>query len=184
MSSSVQVLTARATRTVEGLCDAAVEELRVSGYEGLTVRNVAKRAGVAPATAYTYFASKEHLVTDAFWRRLSALPGPSIDARRSVRARVRRALDDFATLAKAEPELLAATTIAMIADDPDVKHLRDRVGADIHRRLVAALGRDATPRILTALDLAMSGAMIRAGTGHLSYQDIPEQIAEIAEALL
>ena len=31
-----------------------------------------RRAGVAPATAYTYFSSKSHLVAEVFWRRLSA----------------------------------------------------------------------------------------------------------------
>ena len=46
---------------VHRLVDAAVEELHRTGYEGLSVRNVAKRAGVAPATAYTYFSSKDHL---------------------------------------------------------------------------------------------------------------------------
>ena len=39
---------------------------------------MARRAGVAPATAYTYFASKEHLVTEVFWQRVRELdrPGP------------------------------------------------------------------------------------------------------------
>ncbi|MCA9208645.1 MAG: TetR family transcriptional regulator, partial [Planctomycetales bacterium] len=51
------------------LVEAAVGELAASGYSALTVRNVAKRAGVAPATAYTYFASKEHLIAEVYWRR-------------------------------------------------------------------------------------------------------------------
>ena len=48
------------------------------GYDGLTVRTVARRAGVAPATAYTYFASKDHLLAEVLWRRLQALPVPSV----------------------------------------------------------------------------------------------------------
>src|SRR5258708_2120792 len=67
-------LTERQADTVRRLTDAAVEELRESSFDGLTVRNVARRAGVAPATAYTYFASKNHLITEVFWRRLSSLP--------------------------------------------------------------------------------------------------------------
>ena len=44
-------LSERQSVVVQGLLDAAVDELRATGYEGLTVRNVARRAGVAPATA-------------------------------------------------------------------------------------------------------------------------------------
>ena len=49
--------------------DAAADEARERGYEGMTVRSVARRAGVAPATAYTYFASKDHLLAEVLWRR-------------------------------------------------------------------------------------------------------------------
>src|SRR6186997_2970091 len=60
MSNSVTAeprrqLDGRPPDRVERLVDAAVEELRDSGYDGLTVRNVARRAGLAPATAYNYF---------------------------------------------------------------------------------------------------------------------------------
>ena len=65
-------LTARQAAVVDRLTAAAVHEIRAKGYEGFTVRNVAARARVAPATAYTYFASKDHLITEVFWRRLRA----------------------------------------------------------------------------------------------------------------
>ncbi len=59
--------------TVERLVDATVVEVAEAGFDGLTVRGVARRAGVAPATAYTYFSSKDHLVAEVFWRRLEGL---------------------------------------------------------------------------------------------------------------
>lgn len=177
-------LTARQGRTVQGLTEAAIDELRSTGYDGMTVRNVARRAGVAAATAYTYFASKEHLVTEAYWRRLVTLPAPRVDRRRGPAARVTAALSGITKLASDEPELVAACTIAMMADDPDVRHLRDRIGSMIHERFVAALGEDADRAVLRALDLAMAGALIRAGTGHMSYSDIPGCMAEVATLLL
>jgi AcrR family transcriptional regulator len=177
-------LSARQARTVQGLTEAAIRELRITGYEGLTVRNVAKRAGVAAATAYTYFGSKEHLVTEAYWRRLAQLPAPRVDRRRGPTARITGALADISQLASDEPELVAACTIAMMADDADVRHLRDRIGALIHERFVLALGDDADRAVLKALDLAMAGALIRAGTGHMSYEEIPDQMAEVAGLLL
>ena len=76
MSPNVQAprrrLSSRQANRLERLTEAAVSELREHGYEGLTVRAVAARCGVAPATAYTYFASKNHLVAEVFWRRLCA----------------------------------------------------------------------------------------------------------------
>src|SRR4029453_16090430 len=79
MSSSVlqeaprRRLTPRQAATVDRLAAAVVDELATAGYDDLTVRTVARRAGVAPATAYTYFTSKAHLVAEVFWRRLRAL---------------------------------------------------------------------------------------------------------------
>jgi AcrR family transcriptional regulator len=192
MSSSSELLTqptrrelsARQGRTVQGLTEAAIDELRSTGYDGMTVRNVARRAGVAAATAYTYFASKEHLVTEAYWRRIATLPEPRIDRRRGPAARVTAALADITKLANDESELVAACTVAMMADDPDVRHLRDRIGLAIHERFVAALGDGADRAVLRALDLAMTGALVRAGTGHMSYSDIPVRIAEVATLML
>jgi TetR/AcrR family transcriptional regulator, cholesterol catabolism regulator len=189
MSSSVAELprrhpTERQAKIVQRLTDAAVDEIRARGYDGLTVRNVAARAGLAPATAYTYFASKDHLIAEVFWRRIRALPEPRIDKRRAASVRVTSALRDLTALLAREPQLAAASTTAMLAADADVKHIRDLVGAAIRRRLEAALGEDDGEAILMALELAVAGGMIRAGMGHLPYEELPEQIAEVAGLLM
>lgn len=178
-----RVLSPRQARTVQALVEAALEELRSAGYEELTVRSVARRAGVAPATAYTYFGSKEHLVTEAFWRRLSDLPDPKLDRRRSMADRVSDALAGFNELAAAEPELLTACTAAMLVDDPHVRRLRDRIARRLHDLFVAAVGERADPAVVRALDLAMAGALVRAGTGHLAYDRVPAIMAEVAGLL-
>ncbi len=182
--STRRVLSFRQAETVQRLTEAAVAELQATGFDRMTVRGVAKRAGVAPATAYTYFASKEHLVTEAFWRRLSVLEEPRVDGRRAPGARVLEALAGMSELLVEQPALVAACTVAMVADDPDVRHLRDRVAHGIHERLATALGDDADPRVLAALEFAMTGALLRAGTGHMSHADVPAAIAEVAELLL
>ena len=177
-------LTERQATTVERLTEAAVDEIRVRGYEGLTVRNVASRAGVAPATAYTYFASKDHLVAEVFWRRLQALPAVRVDRRRGPAARVTDALRDVTQLLAGQPELAAACTTAMLANDADVKHVRDRIGGEIRSRLAAALGDDGDRVALRALELALDGAMVQAGMGHLSYDELPDLLAEVAGLVL
>src|SRR5699024_6089927 len=71
-------LNGQQAETVDRLTGAAVEVLREKGAGGLAVRAVASRAGVAPATAYTYFSSKGHLIAEVFWRRLGDhTPEPS-----------------------------------------------------------------------------------------------------------
>lgn len=169
-------LSDRQAQTVQKLVVAAVEELREQGFDGLTVRNVARRAGVAPATAYNYFTSREHLVTEVFWRRLRALPDSRVDMRRAVAARVSATMTDLALLVADEPELASACTVAMLATDPDVKLLRDRIGVEWRRRLSLALGEQTDPAVLTTLEFAMSGAMVQAGMGHLEYEDLPERL--------
>ena len=132
-------LSPRQAATVARLSEALLAELATVGYDGLTVRSVARRAGVAPATAYTYFTSKAHLVAEVFWRRLRALPDPRVDAAAPAHERVAAALRALADHVAAEPALAAASTPALLGPDPDVHHLRDRIGAEVHRRVAAAL---------------------------------------------
>jgi AcrR family transcriptional regulator len=176
-------LTGRQADTVDRLTAAAVDEVRARGYAGLTVGNVARRAGVAPATAYTYFASKDHLIAEVFWRRLRDLPPVRVDRRRAAAARLAESLQAVGLLVADEPELAAACTIAILASDPDVRRLRDRIGGIVRQRLAAALGDDGDPAMLRVLELAFSGAMLQAGMGYFSYADVGDRMAE-AVALL
>ena len=181
--STRRQLSDRQAATVQKLTVAAVEQLREHGYDGLTVRNVARAAGVAPATAYTYFTSREHLVTEVFWRRLRALPESRVDRRRTVTARVSATMSDLALLVADEPELAAACTVAMLATDPDVKALRDRIGLEWHRRLARALGDGVEAEVLSTLEFVISGALVQAGMGHLTYQELPGHLTRAVELL-
>src|SRR5262249_37771984 len=144
-------LSERQADTVAKLVDSAVDEVAETGYDGLTVRNVARRAGVAPATAYTYFAGKEHLLAEVFLRRLQSLPELRVNRRRAPADRVADAVRELALLVADEPELSAAVTTATLAHDPDVKRIRDVIGAIFLERISIALGPDAEPAVLRAL---------------------------------
>ena len=134
-----RLLTPRQADTVQRLTEAGVEEVRQSGYEGLSIRDVARRAGVAAATAYTYFSSRDHLLTEIFWRRLNALP--PVDASvRAAKERVVAVLRELALLVSQEPGLAAGCTAAMFGSDPDVRQLRLYIGMQIRQRIEAAAG--------------------------------------------
>jgi hypothetical protein len=83
-----------------------------------------------------------------------------------------------------EPELAAACTTAMLASDPEVAHLRARIGAAVTSRMQKALGDDADPAVLRALELAFSVAMVQAGVGHLGYDEVGDRMAEVAGLVL
>lgn len=189
MSSPVSVestrrrLTKRQADTVQRLTDAALEEIRSVGYGGLTVRNVASRGGVAPATAYTYFSSKNHLITELFWRRLQSLdPVPADDL--PTIDRVVRTMREMALLVADEPGLASACTAAMLGDDPDVEHLRERIGLEWHERLIAALGGEHDPAVLHALEISLSGALLHAGMGYTSYERIADHLESTTRLIM
>ncbi|MCB1255558.1 MAG: TetR/AcrR family transcriptional regulator [Microthrixaceae bacterium] len=183
LASTIDELSPRQRQTFDALLDAAEDEIRSVGFNGLTVRNVAARAEVAPATAYNYFGSKEHLVGEVFWRRLSHLPPTKLDRRHTPAKRITAVLGEISMLIADEPELSAACTTALLADDQLVKSLRERIGAEVHGRLVDALGVD-DPVVVGALELAYSGALLLSGTGHLSYDLLGERLADAAELIV
>lgn len=182
--STRRTLSARQATTVDRLTDAALEELRSVGFDDLTIRNVARRAEVAPATAYNYFSSREHLVTELFWRRLTATPQSAVDRRRSAVNRVGATLVELAMVVADEPELSAACTQAMLGSDPEVALLRARIGTEMHRRLVDALGNGADPTLVRSLEIAISGALLQTGMGYLTYDELPERLTEMAHLLM
>jgi AcrR family transcriptional regulator len=172
----------RRAATAERLARAAVDEIRAKGYDELTVRNVARRAGVAPATAYIHFSSKDHLVADAFWRLLQRLPPPAPGVGASTpQQRVAEAIADVAQMVTDEPEIAAAATTAMFANQAEVAQLRRRIGASFRERFAVALADQADDRVLDVLDLALSGALVRAGVGEMSYADLGPTMAAVAE---
>ena len=177
-------LTARQAEAVAILVRAAEQETEEVGYAGLTVRGVPRRAGVAPATAYTYFSSKDHLLAEVLWRRMEALPPVDADLSVPIAERVARTVRDMIPFAAESPTLIDACTVALISPSPDVKHLRDRIGAQTHRRLTAALGPDVDPRVVRVLEAAYSGALLTAGIGHMSFLDVPAFLAEAATLLV
>lgn len=175
---------------MQRLVDAALIEINDSGYDSLTVRRVATRAGVTPATAYTYFDSKEHLVAEVYWRRFAAQPVPEPDSdpgagpASSAADRVAAVLLAFTLCVANETNLAAACTVAVLADSPEVRALRARIGAELHRRLTDAAGPGATPLAIQTLELATAGALLNVGTGHLSYDAIPDLVTDLANLVL
>jgi AcrR family transcriptional regulator len=173
----------RQEETIRKLVSAALETLRDSSYAGLTVRAVAARANVAPATAYTYFSSKNHLVAEVYLdliRRVDYFT----DVNDSTADRVRQSLRSLALVVADEPEVAAACTTALLSDDSAVRPVRDRIGAEIHKRIKSALGPDADAGTVAALEMSYFGALVQAGSGAFSYRQIADRLGYVAGLIL
>ncbi|WP_183093348.1 TetR/AcrR family transcriptional regulator [Nocardioides stalactiti] len=180
-------LNPRQADTVERLLAAGLEELRAVGHETLTVRTVAQRAGVSPATAYTYLASKNHLFAELFWRHLASQAAPTADADRSAVERVQDTVRGLTARIVEEPALAAAVTPALLGSDPDVERLRLRIGGEFLSRFESALAtpdRAADPAVLEVLVLTFSGALLQAGMGLMTYDQMAERLVAAVDVIL
>ena len=188
MSSQVsstprQGLNARQAETVEKLLVAGAEELRTVGHEALTVRTVASRAGVSPATAYTYFASRNHLFAELFLRHLVTEPGPEPTGATPTE-RLQAVTRHLAGQLADSPELAAAATIALLGTDPEVERLRLVIGTEFVNRFRDAIGEPADPRVLETLALAFSGALLQAGMGVMTYTEMGERLDDVVAVIM
>ncbi len=178
-----QGLNPRQAETVERLLAAGLEELRAVGHEALTVRTVAQRAGVSPATAYTYLASKNHLFAELFWRHLTSVDVAQNAAGTAIQ-RLQETMRALTARIVEEPELAAAVTPALLGTDPDVARLRLRIGGEFLARFEAALGDPADPAVLEVLVLTFSGALLQAGMGLMTYDEIAERLVAAVDVIL
>ncbi|MCF8589739.1 TetR/AcrR family transcriptional regulator [Gordonia sp. HY285] len=178
-------LTPQQAEKIAKMTDAAVEIVLADGFDKLSVRDVAKRAGVAPATAYTYFSSKGHLVAEVFWRRL-AVGVPEPDPSLSAFDRVAQVLHGVSMVVAGEGQLGGAVTVALLSDDPESQHLRLRIGGFIHDRLAAAVGDgvDDPQGLVDALQMLYAGGLVTAGMGHLSYEATSARLIAAAARLM
>ncbi|MDZ5620475.1 TetR/AcrR family transcriptional regulator [Nocardioides bizhenqiangii] len=178
-----QQLNERQAVTVQRLLDAGLAQLAEVGPEALTIRQVAVRAGVSPATAYTYFSSKSHLLAELFHRAIvdqtPPVPGGG-SATERVQA-VTRALSD---LCERNPHVAAGANVALLGSDPDVERLRLRIGGEFVTRFDAALGESSTPELVDALVLVFSGALLQAGMGLISYAELGDRLDTVVATIL
>jgi TetR/AcrR family transcriptional regulator, cholesterol catabolism regulator len=176
-------LSGKRAETVSRITEATIEALGEISYDELTLPGVATRAGFARATAYIYFSSKEHLIAETYWRRLSTEPPPRVRSK-DVRKRVISLMRYLALIVNEEPGFAQAISVAMNSLDPDVEHLRRRISRHIHELILAAVGDDGDDETVLLLELVYTGAMMRAGLGGVPFEVIASQLEMAARRIL
>ncbi|MCX6396695.1 MAG: TetR/AcrR family transcriptional regulator [Propionibacteriales bacterium] len=176
-------LNPRQAETVDKLLLAGEAELEEVGPEALTIRMVAQRAGVSPATAYTYLASKNHLFAELFWRRIVTEPGPEPEGDTAV-DRIRVVTRHMSAMLGRSPHLATAANIALLGTDPEVERLRLVIGAEFVNRFREAIGEPSDPRVVEALTLAFAGALLQAGMGLMTYEELSQRLDDVVAVIM
>ncbi|MDA2889550.1 TetR/AcrR family transcriptional regulator [Mycolicibacterium sp. BiH015] len=169
----------RQEETFRKVLAAGLEMLRESSYADLTVRAVAARAKVAPATAYTYFSSKNHLIAEIYLDLMQKVDYFT-DVNDSTATRVEKTLRTMALTLADDPEVAAACTTALLSgNDTTVRTVREKIAGEIHKRIRAAVGPDPDPRTLAALEMTFFGALVNAGSGAFTYHQIADRLSYV-----
>jgi AcrR family transcriptional regulator len=185
-----RVLSARQVETRRRLLAAGTSLAERSGLDGFTMRDVAEEAGVVPATAYAYFASKEHLLAEVFATWIERLTQAIHDDPPAGRTSVARVQEVFARAVAAigeSPGLAVAFITAMASSDPSAQTITPRVQASFTSWLDLALGpgafADRAPLVWT-LQLAMFASLITYAHGQLTLAELDTTLADAARLLV
>jgi AcrR family transcriptional regulator len=169
---------------------AATELAETGGYDAVVMKEVADRSGVALATIYRWFASKDHLLTEVLlvWgtqlsESLTADPPREGDAADRVAAALGRVID------VAGSRLLLASAVVEAVLSVERGQL-DAQG-DFHRLMTswidAALGEDEVAEreaVTEVLEHVCFSTIIGLATGRQSTADATAQLATAARLLL
>ncbi|WP_235435782.1 TetR family transcriptional regulator [Mycobacterium sp. EPa45] len=161
------------------------------GADAVQMRDVAQRAGVALATLYRYFSSKENLLAAALadWQKrltrriLSGGGPPDSDPLPGVLDYLRRAQRAF----NRNPAMTALMLQMMTSTDPEVRSSIDqmeRTNVELFNRLLAGVAPDAIPQVTFGLNAALSAALAGLRAGRLTLDESLNHVEWVARALL
>ena len=173
------------------IIEAVVDLIGDVGADAVQMRDVAQRSGVALATVYRYFSSKEHLLAAALedWqkrltRRVLAgggaaeqgpLPGILDYLQRAQRAFHRN------------PKMTALMLQAMTSTDPEAKAAIDHMGrtnVEMFDRLLEGIAPKQIPDVSFGLNAALTSALTAVLTGALTLDESLERVEWVARTLI
>jgi AcrR family transcriptional regulator len=161
------------------------------GAEAVQMRDVAQRSGVALATVYRYFSSKDHLLAAALedWqkrltKRIVANAGPAEeDSLPVILEYLRRALRAF----HRNPEMTALMFTMMHSADPEAQVTLDhmnRNNTDMFDRLLGGIPAEQVPLVSFGLNAALSSALTGMLTGRMTLDEALDRVAWMARVLV
>jgi TetR/AcrR family transcriptional regulator, cholesterol catabolism regulator len=160
------------------------------GADAVQMRDVAQRSGVALATVYRYFSSKDQLLAAALvdWqkrltRRIMTGTPVDRDAVTGIHDYLRRALRAF----NRNPEMTALMVQMMTSADPEVRVTLDemnRTNAEMFNRLLDGIAPEDIPNVSFGINAALANAVTAMLTGSLTLDESITRVEWVARALL
>lgn len=177
----------RRARIIEAVIDLIAE----TGAEAVQMRDVARRSGVALATVYRYFSSKDHLLAAALedWqkrltRRIVASARPPVaDPLSAMLDYLRRAQRAF----NRNPQMSALMQQMMTSTVPEARVTLDemnRTNVDMFNRLLDGVAPEAIPNVSFGINAALASAVTAMLTRNLTLEESMSRVEWVARALL
>jgi TetR/AcrR family transcriptional regulator, cholesterol catabolism regulator len=183
-------LSTRQAARRQHLLDAALALLEERDYERISVREVAEAAGVALATLYHYFPSKDSLFAEALVQWASTL-GTDVTRRplagTTPAQRLEAALLRAARAFERRPQLARLLNRFEISDEPaahDVLVRLDSTTSDVYLDLLHDMPRDEALLVVHVLDAVFDGALRGWSVGRWSAADMRRRISDGVGVLL
>ncbi|MGI5323114.1 TetR/AcrR family transcriptional regulator [Actinomadura nitritigenes] len=163
----------------ERLIDAARDLAREGGYPAVTMHDVADRAGVARATVYRYFATKDHLLTEvaATWAHRITGDIDALAVGETPVERLTALLERIVEVAAQERTLTSAIIQAVTSDDSSVDDARTVLFLFVRDRLSAAIGEPVPAR--DEVEVVLGHILLAALVSLASLRRPTEEIREM-----
>ena len=173
------------------IIEAVIDLIGDVGADAVQMRDVAQRSGVALATVYRYFSSKEHLLAAALedWqkrltRRVLASGGPADEGPLpGILDYLQRAQRAF----HRNPKMTALMLQAMTSTDPEAKAAIDHMGrtnVEMFDRLLEGVAPERIPDVSFGLNAALTSALTAVLTGALTLDDALRRVEWVAHTLI
>lgn len=182
-------LTSAQAERRERVREAARELAGAGGYAAVTMDAVAERSGVARATIYRYFASKDHLLAEVAveWgreiaERLEADPPGGATTAARVASCFRRVLE----AALAHPRLTAAVVSSASSSEPEAARAQQRFASVIPSFMEVAIGDARVERraeIEGVIGHVFFSVLVNITTGRISREEAIVALETAAELL-
>ena len=173
------------------IIEEVIELIGDVGADAVQMRDVAQRSGVALATVYRYFSSKEHLLAAALedWQKrltrriITAARTPDQDPTTGILDYLRRAQRAF----HRNPEMTALMVQMMTSADPLVRGTLDemnRTNAEMFNRLLGSVAPEDIPNVSFGINAALASAVTGLLTDRLTLDESLSQVEWVARVLL
>jgi AcrR family transcriptional regulator len=173
------------------IIEAVIGLIAEVGADAVQMRDVAHRSGVALATLYRYFSSKERLLAAALedWqkrltRRVLAAGGPADEGPLpGILDYLRRAQRAF----HRNPQMTALMLQAMTSTDPEAKAAIDRMSrtnVEMFDRLLEGIEPEHIPDVSFGINAALTSALTAVLTGALSLDESLMRVEWVTRALI